>query len=621
LQFASTSSDVFVAEVFNFLSCGATLVFGLDRKDLTVAAFMRFIAERRITITGMPSTWWTEVVTALADGTVRLPSSLRAVIAGMERVDPAILETWKRVTDGRVRWFNAYGPSETTGTATIYESGTSDWEDRSIVPIGRPLPNVSVYVLDEQGTRLAPGMLGELYIGGAGVALGYFDEPDLSAERFLTDPFRREPGARMYRTGDLVFWLPDGNLVFVGRTDHQVKIRGHRVELEEIEHALAQHPAIHLCAVVLHRRQQLVAYVTTGGPAPGRDELVAHLDRRLPRHMLPARFVVLPELPRTAAGKIDRVALSERELPAEAAPVGRAPSTVTERRLAALWGDVLGVREPAATDDFFELGGDSLQAARLLAAVHADFGVDMDLAALRDAPTIAQLAHVLDEGPPSPKPRRDSAAAIHRTLSAVIASGGIPLAARSSLVTVLNENGTEPPLIWCFNSPQHEMSALGRSLGADRPLYGMYSGSMQLPFTDEISDGVADEYERELLALFPAGPLILGGNCRGADVALRLALRFLASSRPVSHLCLMEYFHSSLYDYAGRLLLLYGCESDERAYLAFNWGQAGWERRFRRVPDVHWIPGAHGHFFDIENVGGLVGRLRTFLQDAASTIA
>jgi amino acid adenylation domain-containing protein len=393
LQFASFASDVFVAEVFNYLCAGATLVFGLSPSGRSLGEFLRALERERITVTGIPSTWWHEWVAALSAGTATIPPALRAVIAGMERVDPAAFRAWKRLAGDRVRFFNAYGPTETTCTATIYEAGSSEWEDGDHVPIGRPLDNLRAYVLDSGARPVPTGIAGELYLGGAGVARGYLNQPETNALKFLPDPFSKQPDSRMYRTGDMVFYLPDGNLVFIGRADRQVKIRGFRVELDEIEMVLEQHPSVRRCAVVLDPDERLVAYLT--GDGPQRAELRRHLIQRLPSHMIPAGFILLPELPLTATGKIDRQALP-RDVPELLSSGFEEPTTETERALASLWRDVLGLDRPGVADDFFESGGDSLRAARLLARIAAHFGKELPMAALLRGPTIAHLAAALD---------------------------------------------------------------------------------------------------------------------------------------------------------------------------------------------------------------------------------
>ena len=266
------------------------------------------------------------------------------------------------------------------------------------LPIGRPLPNTRIYVLDRQLHPVPVGVPGELYIGGDGLARGYLGRPGLTAERFVPDPFSAEPGARLYWTGDRARYLSDGNLEFLGRVDHQVKIRGFRLELGEVEAALADHPAVRECVVLAredapgHRR--LVAYVVPVQPSvPSGRELRSFLQGRLPDHMVPSAFVLLDALPLTLNGKLDR-----RMLPApdqtrpdlDEAFIG--PRTPVEETIAGIWGEVLKVERVGVHDNFFELGGHSLLATQVIARVRAAFEVELALRALFEAPTVAGLA-------------------------------------------------------------------------------------------------------------------------------------------------------------------------------------------------------------------------------------
>jgi amino acid adenylation domain-containing protein len=396
LQFASLASDVFVAEVFNYLTAGATIVICPEARRSSLQEFHRVLAEQRITITAVPGSWWNVWVSGLSAGSVHLPPSLRAVVVGMERADPAAFHEWRQASGHRLRWFNAYGPAENSPTSTIYEAKTSRWECSELLPIGKPIANTTAYVLGREGELLPPGVAGELYVGGAGIARGYLAAPELTAMRFVDDPFRE--GSRLYRTGDRAFALPDGNLVFAGRLDRQVKVRGYRVELDEIEEALARHPAVKQCAVVAtddSDRQRLGAYVVGGA---SKHELHLHLARLLPEYMIPAVWMKLDRLPLTPSGKIDRRALPPCESSAQVASMDFPPSTPSELLLATLWREALGVQEVNLLDDFFLLGGDSLSATVLLLRIQEEFNVQLSLAALFQTSTLARLAAKLDAG-------------------------------------------------------------------------------------------------------------------------------------------------------------------------------------------------------------------------------
>ena len=297
-----------------------------------------------------------------------------------------------------------YGPTEATVCATLHLCSADANGDP---PIGRPIANTRLYVLDGDGQPVPIGVAGELYIGGAGVARGYLNRPELTSERFLPDPFSSDPTGRMYRTGDLARWLPDGNLKYIGRVDFQVKIRGFRIELGEIENALRSCDGIR-DVVVLAREdvpgdKRLVAYVTTdasaatSAPAALPGLLKAHLQSCLPEHMVPAAFVVLEALPLTPNGKLDRKALPAPDAQAYASRAYEPPQGPVEEALAAIWRELLRIERVGRHDDFFALGGHSLLAVQLISRLRVSLGLEVSLAELFSRPVLADFAAGLAE--------------------------------------------------------------------------------------------------------------------------------------------------------------------------------------------------------------------------------
>jgi amino acid adenylation domain-containing protein len=294
--------------------------------------------------------------------------------------------------------FNHYGPTETTVGMLMYRAkGEPDEHGPVLLPTGRPLANTRAYILDAHMQPVPVGVMGELYIGGNGVARGYLNRPELTAERFVSDPFSSSPGARLYRTGDLARYLADGNVEFLGRADHQVKVRGHRVEPGEIEQRLGEHPAVREAVVVaredLSATPQLVAYVVPEtGSAPAVAELRGYVREALPEYMIPAAFVLLAALPRTAHGKLDRRALpapeTERAVPEDEFVAARTPE---EEAMAEIWRQVLKVERVGVHDNFFELGGHSLSAMQVISRVRDFFGVEIQARSLFEAPTVGGL--------------------------------------------------------------------------------------------------------------------------------------------------------------------------------------------------------------------------------------
>jgi amino acid adenylation domain-containing protein len=323
----------------------------------------------------------------------------RTFVIGGENLLAENLRLWRDAAPA-TRLINEYGPTETVVGCCVYEVQPADPRSGS-VPIGRPIANTQLYVLDSSMQAVAPGVIGELYIGGAGVASGYLNRPELTAERFLPDPFSGIPGARLYKTGDLARYRTDGTLEYLGRADDQVKVHGYRIELGEIEAILAAHPKVKSCAVLAREdepgNKQLVGYlVSREGDPPSTDDLRAFLKETLPQYMVPARFVYLDALPLTPNGKVDRKALPPPPKVTSGAGKGGPPRTNTAKSIAAFWSELLRVDGIGIHDDFFDLGGDSLNATGLVARLRATFGVELRLASLFDQPTIAGLSEVVD---------------------------------------------------------------------------------------------------------------------------------------------------------------------------------------------------------------------------------
>nr|WP_052313046.1 non-ribosomal peptide synthetase [Corallococcus coralloides] len=358
LQFASSSFDAGVCEVFSTLLSGACLVLAPKDALLPGPALERTLTEQAITtVTLTPS--------VLAQQSPEGLTRLETIISAGEACPPEVVRRW---SPGR-RFINAYGPTEITVCATLTDQPLS--ADR--VTIGGPLANVRVYVLSPALLPVPPGVPGELYVGGAGVGRGYLGHPSLTAERFIPDPFSPEPGARMYRTGDRVRWLEVGALEFLGRSDSQVKVRGFRIELEEVEAVLGAQPGVQAAAATVREEasgvRRLVGYVVPfEGAAPDEASLREGLRRRLPEHMVPAAFVVLDALPLSPNGKVDRNALPALGgRPAREETPFVEPSTPAELLLASLWQQILRVERVGADDNFFELGGDSIISLQVVA--------------------------------------------------------------------------------------------------------------------------------------------------------------------------------------------------------------------------------------------------------------
>ncbi len=387
-------------EIFGPLLQGVPLVIVLDEVVKDPPRFVALLSANRVTrLVLVPSLL--RVILETGDDLERQLSDLRYCICSGETL-PVELATAFREKLPQAVLINLYGSSEVAADVTCYEVRRTD--GLANIPIGRPIANTQVYVLDANLRPVPVGVPGEIYVGGAGLAREYLSHKRLTAEKFIGNPFSRNPGARLFRTGDLGRYLPDGNIEYRGRRDNQVKVRGFRIELGEIETALATHPGVRQ-SVVLARAmnnaerddKQLVAYIVAEGSAPAGSELRAHLLQKLPDYMVPSAFVALEALPLTASGKVNRLALPPPDHEQIALHADfLAPRTPTEEILVGIWADVLGVENIGVNDDFFALGGHSLLLTRVAARIGEAIQLELPLRALFEAPTVAGLAEKIE---------------------------------------------------------------------------------------------------------------------------------------------------------------------------------------------------------------------------------
>ncbi len=506
LQFASATFDASVSEWTTTLAAGGRLVLADQASMMPGADLTQLLRAQEIEVVTLPPS----VLTVLSEE--GLPA-LRTVVTAGEPCSPDLVRRWHR---GR-RFLNAYGPTETTVCATISEplspAGTVD--------IGRPIPNGRVYVLDGRGSPVPIGAIGELHVGGAGVARAYVGRPDLTAVAFLPDPFADEPGARMYRTGDRARWLEHGALQFLGRQDRQVKVRGYRIEPAEIESALLAFDGIEQCAVVLredaNHEPALVAFIVSRQrQAPGVAELRRHLEARLPVYMIPEAFVPLADVPRTSAGKIDRERLpaAERVSPPRALIVK--PRDSLEMHLKQLWEDALGVGEVGITDDFFELGGHSMKAVSLSARLSKVYGAKIPVRTLFDRPTVERMAAFLRQG--------------------------VALSPPTSVVPLQTRGGRRP--FFCVHPGGGLVQAfvdIVQRLGTDQPFYAFQSRGLDADEALHTTvEAMAAAYIADMRTIQPHGPYQIGGLSMGALVAFEMACQLEAAGDAVSLVALLD---------------------------------------------------------------------------------
>ncbi|HZR17083.1 MAG TPA: amino acid adenylation domain-containing protein, partial [Verrucomicrobiae bacterium] len=475
LQFTALGFDISIEEILPTWLKGGTLVLRNDDIVSSVEHFLRFIALERITVLNLPTAYWHELVEFMHERGAKLPSSVRLVVIGGEKPSDQAFQRWQRCAPAGVRLVNGYGATEATITSTLYEAKAGDEK----LSLGQPIAHTYVAVLDEHLQPVATGGTGELYLGGAGLARGYFNRPEITATVFIPNPLASIPSDRLYKTGDLVRVLADGGLEFVGRRDEQVKIRGYRIELPEVEVAVRSHPAVKEAAVTVLEaasgERRLVGYFVPREPGWSRiSDLLAWLARKLPQYMIPSVLVPLTKLPLTPAGKLDRQALPApgNDRPELEHPFV-SPATPLEKQLAQIWAEVLALSTVGIHDGFIELGGHSLLATKLLARIQERLGLGLTLAEFFERPTVHALAEYLTNRIGMPSTPNGVADGLHLPLS--------PLQER----------------IWFLDQLDAKRTAYNRAVGVK------LSGQLNL---QALRDGLAQLAGRQdaLRAVFPA---------------------------------------------------------------------------------------------------------------------
>jgi len=514
LQFAPISFDAATFEIWGSLLNGARLAL-MPPARVSLQELALALKRYRVTTLWLTAGLFSLMVENHLDGL----RGLRQLLAGGDVLSvPHVRRVVEELKDCRL--INGYGPTENTTFTCCYPLKDLAKVNGS-VPIGYPISNTTVYILDAWMNPAPIGVPGELYIGGDGLAHGYLDRPELNAERFLRNPFSPGSGARIFKTGDLVRYRATGEIEFIGRMDNQVKVRGFRVELGEVEAALAEHPSVREAVVVARKDEgdkHLVAYLTA---REGRelivDELRGFLQQKLPDHMVPSVLVPLESMPLTPIGKVDRRALpSTNGFKPNSAKEFAAPGDELELKLARIWEKVLGIDSIGVNDNFFELGGHSMLAVRVFAQIEKLFGKNLPLATLFSAPTVKQLARALrDEGWQM---------------------------AWSSLVMI--QGGNQRPPFFCVHAAGGnvlEYRDLAEAIGPDQPFYGLQAKGLdgkQEPHTT--IKQMATHYIAEMRDLQPEGPYLIGGRSSGGTIAFEMACQLSAAGQEVALLALLD---------------------------------------------------------------------------------
>nr|AXN93627.1 PuwA [Symplocastrum muelleri NIVA-CYA 644] len=512
LQFAPISFDVSFQEIFSTWCAGGTLILVSDECRRDGLALLRLLAEKAVERLFLPFVALQQLA-EVATHSEFLPALREIVTAGEQlQIAPVLANFFNRLPNCTLE--NQYGPSEShVVTAFTLSDTVSNWS--ILPPIGRPIANTQIYILDRHLQPVPIGVHGELYIGGANVARGYLNRPDLTQEKFIPNPFG---SGNLYKTGDLARYLPDGNIEFLGRIDNQVKIRGFRIELGEIETVLGTHPQVKQVAVIVREDKpgdkRLVAYIVPQQESLASSELRSLIKQKLPDYMVPAAFVMLPTLPLTPSGKIDR-----RALPAPSSNESTAtvpPRDPVELQLAQIWSEVLGVDWVGVGDNFFDLGGHSLLAVRLMTQIQQHFGKHLPLATLFQNPTIESLANLLRNSPDS-----------------LLWSSLVPIQSSGSNPPFFCVPGAGGNVIYFYD--------LARCLGPEQPFYGLQAQGLDgesKPLTSV--EEIATDYIKAIQIVRPQGPYLLGGHSFGGLVAFEMAQQLQRQGQEVALLAIFD---------------------------------------------------------------------------------
>ena len=492
----------------------------------STSSFLQACSEWSITVLDLPTAYWHDLTSGLNDQTPSsFPASIRLVIIGGEQALAERVVDWHEQVPSSVRLVNTYGPTEATIVATFSDLTSLVQAGQPLldVPVGRPMPNVQACILDQHDQLSPVAVGGELHLFGAGIARGYLNRPDLTAEKFVPNPF--EPGTRLYRTGDRARYLPDGQIQLAGRVDTQVKINGFRVEPGEIEAALRTSPYL-ADAIVLAREdnpgeRRLVAYVIQsrdGGslsPTELTNELRGFLRHKLPTHMHPSVFVPVELFPTSGTGKVDRKALPKPN--PERAVANQEPRNARdplERQLVEIWEEILGVHPVGIRDNFFDLGGHSLLSMRMIDRVERMCGKRVPFAVLFEEPTVEHLAASI--------------------------AGQATIVEHGWIVTI--QSGDKRPFFFLhgdYNGGGFYCSHLARGLGEDQPFYAVQPHGLDGGPIPQSIERMADSHLEAVRSVQPKGPYLLGGYCNGAAVAFEVARRLRVQGERVDLLVLL----------------------------------------------------------------------------------
>jgi aspartate racemase len=592
LQYASISFDLAMVEIWGSLLNGATLIVG-EPGQLSLKDLGRTIRDHGVTILCLS----TALFHAMVDSELRALLRVKQFVVGGETLSRKHAHSCMEVVHPR-RLINIYGPTESTVLATCMPI-TGVMNPKEVIPIGRPIGNTQVYILDEWLNLVPAGVTGEIFIGGDGLARGYL-APELTAEKFIANPFA--PGNLLYRTGDLARHRHDGLIEFMGRRDTQVKLRGYRIELGEVEAVLARHDGVEKVVVEPRKSSRgdtyLAAYVVPkNGVVADEASWRDHVGRELPGYMCPSAYVVVDRFPLTPNGKVKRGALPEPKLAGDGEALLEPPRGPTETALAEIWCKSLGLPSVGRYQNFFDLGGHSILAAQIFSKVQTRLNVKASVLSIYRAPTIAELARELDSAPDGRAgvfdPKADFAE-ILQDMNRIVGTWTGARLGRRRLIVSENVGGAKRDLFWSFQA-EHEMHELAKKLGAGQPLHAMRSGHLIMDYTDQSLPNLASHYADEVNQIQPQGPIVIGGNCQGAAVAYATANRLIEMGREIDLLIMLE--QSRFRPFRGKVALIFGEESHINPFMSGQTSDAKLRAIYGDNHTVDFLPGQHGSYF------------------------
>ncbi|VEN73028.1 hypothetical protein EPICR_100074 [Candidatus Desulfarcum epimagneticum] len=636
-QLTSISFEPVLRDIFLPLTSGGTLCVPEHAGPMTGKKVLSWLKNERVTILHtVPSLaqFWLSDIPEKPPG-----NNLRYLFLVGEPLTGELAHQWRSSFQRKCEIVNFYGTTEMPQAKCFHKIPKN--MPPGVQSIGRSLPESQALILTKNKKLCGVGEYGEIVLRSPFRSFGYIGAPPNHRKTFIRNPYTNDESDLLYCTGDMGRYRPDGSIDISGRTDDQIKIRGVRVEPEEVMRVLSSHKHIKSCFVGAIKNKSgekiLTAYIVGDKSKIDTSVIRSYLSERLPPVMRPSVFMFIDTIPLTSNGKVDRKALPEPDM---SRPDGektfQAPRSPLEKTLAEVWSKVLKIEKIGIHDNFFDLGGHSLLGVRLVAEIEKATGKPLPIKALFKFSTVADMAQAIESGGASSD---DSAGRYletesrglskeqYRKMLTLIAGIESPAAKPGSIVTRINDGDLNPPLFWCEPGSSHPDFI--KYMNRRQPIYGLYSGfGILYPHPKDWKPGnewahkiplivkrLARSCADEMLEWSPKGDFVLGGACGGAKVAAEIAFCLLEMGKKVQRLFLVEFFDPCLLDYPGKMTLFFSKKSHLKIHETFGWPNPGWEKPFRKVPQVQWIPGDHYETLIEPNLKVVSKEIRKFLRE------